>query len=232
MPLGDGGVRRTGPFPQNACELFGPDSPPPTPGQPSARPTDPDTTGGFYLPVRTRSDGGSGRPRSSASRASRAASRRRSSLAFSSGYRANTNPAVSTLSRRRRRTAAPRPSRRTRRPPAPALARLAGRAGRRCASRGRRARGTDACGGAETYLYIDPTSKQIATRRESMVASWYATAGTFDEDRSGRDETDRPPMRPTAGPRRRRRVPCHLWVVLRDARGGVGWASYTVDVEP
>jgi hypothetical protein len=90
---------------------------------------------------------------------------------------------------------------------------------------------TTACGGAETYLYIDPTSKQVATGREAIVASWYATAGTFDLDRVGREGAD---LATTAdngwtAPDTPGRV--HLWVVLRDARGGVGWGSYTIAVE-
>src|SRR6202034_4200748 len=53
-PLGTGG-NTSGTVPSNACELFGPDSPPPQAGQPAARPTDPDATGGFYLPVSVQS---------------------------------------------------------------------------------------------------------------------------------------------------------------------------------
>src|SRR5664279_3778814 len=34
-----------------ACQLFGPIAPTPAPGQPAVRPRDPDSTGGYYLPV-------------------------------------------------------------------------------------------------------------------------------------------------------------------------------------
>jgi hypothetical protein len=89
-----------------------------------------------------------------------------------------------------------------------------------------------ACGGAETYLYIDPTSKQMATSRESIVASWYATAGAFDLDRAGRDGTDPTTTVNNGWTAPSTAGPVHLWVVLRDARGGVGWGSYTVTVSP
>ena len=48
------------PLPANACTLFGPETPPPMKGQPPTRPADPDTTGGFYQPVRAnwQSDAG------------------------------------------------------------------------------------------------------------------------------------------------------------------------------
>ena len=90
--------------------------------------------------------------------------------------------------------------------------------------------GADACGGAESYLSIDPTTKQIATRRESIVVSWYASAGKFDGDRSGRDESDMATNAGNTWTAPKTAGPVHLWTVLRDARGGVGWASYTLSV--
>jgi hypothetical protein len=89
-----------------------------------------------------------------------------------------------------------------------------------------------ACGGAEAYVYVDPTSKQIASGRESVVASWYATAGTFDLDRVGRDGTDTATTVDNGWTAPTSPGPVHLWVVLRDARGGVGWGSYTLMVGP
>jgi hypothetical protein len=89
-----------------------------------------------------------------------------------------------------------------------------------------------ACSGAETYLYIDPTSEQIATGRESVVASWYATGGTFDLDRVGRDGSDTTTTVDNGWTAPASPGPVHLWVVLRDARGGVGWGSYSIVVGP
>jgi hypothetical protein len=88
-----------------------------------------------------------------------------------------------------------------------------------------------ACSGAETYIYIDPTTKQIATGRESIVASWYASAGTFALDRVGRAGTDPALSVDDTWTAPASAGTVHLWVVLRDARGGVGWASYTIAVE-
>ncbi len=64
-----------------------------------------------------------------------------------------------------------------------------------------------------------------------MVASWYATAGTFEVDRSGRAEDD-----PATSVDNTWTVPSsqglvHVWVVLRDSRGGVGWESYTIRIQ-
>src|SRR6478609_3422170 len=50
-PLGTG-LHASGAVPVNACRQFGPDVPESMPGDPPGRPTDPDSSGGFYQPVR------------------------------------------------------------------------------------------------------------------------------------------------------------------------------------
>ncbi|MGD0837062.1 MAG: hypothetical protein ABSB49_10520 [Polyangia bacterium] len=45
------GQTLTAPVPSNACRLFGPVPPTPVPGQPAVSPRNPDSTGGYYLPV-------------------------------------------------------------------------------------------------------------------------------------------------------------------------------------
>jgi hypothetical protein len=229
LPLGSGGSV-AGAVPSNACELFGPESPPPQQGQPSARPTDPDPTGGFYLPVRVRSDGDQWGAALERIACQPSGVTQPVFTAFANGYVANENPAILSLTRTdasgRAVAIAPDAPGST-----PALTVPAGqRSSLRVAWPSCPAT-TTACGGAETYVYIDPTSKQIATGRESIVASFYATAGTFDLDRVGREGTD---LATTAdngwtAPATPGRV--HLWVVLRDARGGVGWGSYAITVE-
>jgi hypothetical protein len=42
----------SGAMPADACSLFGPSPPQPKPGEPPSRAADPDTTGGYYQPVR------------------------------------------------------------------------------------------------------------------------------------------------------------------------------------
>ncbi len=224
------GVSVHGVIPPDACELFGPDSPPPEPGQPSARPTDPDTTGGFYLPIRVKTEGGKWSVALERIACQPSGLTQPVFVAYMSGYRTNTNPTLSTLSRVDADGHAVVVPPDGSSPPAG----LTVSPGAHLTLRAEwpRCSGAGACGGAETYLSIDPTSKQIVTRRESMVASWYATEGAFDEDRDGRDENDEAtsvengwtaPANPGA---------VHLWAVLRDARGGVGWGSYTIEVKP
>jgi hypothetical protein len=227
--LGSGGsVPAT--VPSNACQLFGPDSPPPSPGQPAARPTDPDATGGFYLPVRLRSAGDEWSAALQRIVCQPSGVTESVSNAFSTGYVLNENPAVSSLALVKadgRTTTIP--------PDAPsaepgitvstgvATTLQVGWPG--CPAT------VGACNGAETYVYIDPTSKQIATGRESIVASWYATGGSFDLDRVGRSGTDTATTAENHWTAPTSAGVVHLWVVLLDARGGVGWGSYAIKVE-
>jgi hypothetical protein len=228
VPLGTGGVVN-GVIPVNACELFGPESPPPAAGLPAARPTDPDSTGGYYLPIRVETGD---LPDSVVSeRIACQPSRVTESVftAFTMGYIPNENPVISSLSRvmsssansvvapdmpgGKARLAVPvgvSESLEVMWPPCPAT--------------------PAACGGAETFLLIDPSTTEVVTARESMVTSWYASGGTFTQDRVGISESDTTTqvvntwVAPTAP------GTVHLWVVLRDSRGGVGWESYTIDV--
>jgi hypothetical protein len=249
LPLGRGASVQ-GTVPQDACQLFGPQSPPPMPGQPAARPTDPDTTGGFYLPVRVES--GAQDFSAALERIACQPSGVVQSVftAFTSGYRPNANPVVARLAlvdAGGHATPIPadgagapaaiapgaRASLQVSWPSCPATAACGDdicSAGETVASCPADCTAPKGCGGAEMYLLVDPTTKQITTQRESMVASFYASAGAFDVDRSGRDGPDlandvtngfTAPSTPGT---------VHLWVVLRDARGGVGWGSFTVAV--
>jgi hypothetical protein len=86
------------------------------------------------------------------------------------------------------------------------------------------------CGGAERYVALDPATGTLVDRREAIAVAWFATAGAFDFDRTGRsnddvaltsDNTWHAPPQPG---------PVTLWIVVRDDRGGVGWKEYAVDV--
>jgi hypothetical protein len=228
--LGAGDVVR-GVVPANACELFGPESPPALPGQPSPRPTDPDSTGGYYLPIRVVS--ASNDKSVAFERIACQPSGVVESVfsAFSTGYVLNENPVVSALARvldaatplpilpvdggsQSATTIAPGTSVtfRAEWPSCPAK--------------------PAACGGAETYLLIDVATGNLTTARESMVASWYSSAGSFAFDQVGREGTDETSYVDNTWTAPTATGVVRVWVVLRDARGGVGWQSYALDVEP
>jgi hypothetical protein len=83
------------------------------------------------------------------------------------------------------------------------------------------------CRGAERYVWFNQQSRSLETRRESVRVAWYATAGSYEHERTGVEEDDpRPRSRnvwtaPLAGQ-------ATLWLVIRDARGGVGTFQVSV----
>ena len=71
------------------------------------------------------------------------------------------------------------------------------------------------------------------TQRESLRLSWFATGGRLPARRTGRSETDtdtdRSPQNIWTAPPTPGLV--HLWLVLRDSRGGVDFAEAQIDVQ-
>jgi hypothetical protein len=87
------------------------------------------------------------------------------------------------------------------------------------------------CTGSEPYVVLDTVTRTIVDHREGMRVSWFATDGSFDHDRTGRTEEearDGFSENDWVAPSAKGRV--HMWFVLRDDRGGVGWAELTLDV--
>jgi hypothetical protein len=89
------------------------------------------------------------------------------------------------------------------------------------------------CSGSEPYLALDREKNELAHRREAIRVSWFATGGRFEHERTGRTEqeasqafTDNTWTAPNT------HGELWLWVVIRDDRGGVGWSSYKLDIEP
>lgn len=80
---------------------------------------------------------------------------------------------------------------------------------------------------AETYAVFDVRAQTIVMRRESLRVSWFATAGTFESDRTGRTEDELGTSTENAWTAPDDARTTHLWVVLRDARGGVAFDTVT-----
>ncbi len=80
---------------------------------------------------------------------------------------------------------------------------------------------------SESYVWFDPTAHVLTTRREAILVSWFATSGAFAATHTGRTESEADQTSSDnlwtapAGD-----APTLLWIVVRDDRGGMGWASY------
>jgi len=193
-------------IPDDTCQRFGPDPPSQKPGDPPLRPRDADITGGYYQPLRI----------DEAEETTFALERIRCSLAdasaavvvdFAARYTANRNPSISSLVALSASTnQIPRDS--------DILLRL-----------------DYTSDSAEVFPVLDPESRALVDRRESLRASWFVSAGTLALDRSGRDGSETETYVENTWHTPTTPGPVSLWVVLRDSRGGVTWQTLALDVE-
>jgi hypothetical protein len=192
--------------PGNTCSLFGPE----VPADSDLRPRDPDPTGGFYQPVRVRTndDVAFGLFRTTCALANAPGD---VVTDFTTKYVVNANPHIASVVRIDAGAESPFTS----------------------ATQGEtvavRVHWPDA--DAEHYAYFDPTSVSIVDRRESMRVSFYGTAGSFDLDASGQGEADLPTYADNTWHAPAVAGAVHTWFVLRDSRGGVAFTGVDVDVK-
>lgn len=219
------------PMLSDACTLFGPITPPVKADEPPIRPRDPDITGGYYLPVRVslwipeslRRPGMAGedtlvgfeleRIACGLANAPSAVTRE-----YNATYTSNQNPHLAGVAL----TDDANPA------AVPLLPDSATRVGQRQTVTFEASWTADS---AESYPAYDVETRSLQTHREALVVAWYATSGSFEHDSTGRgeDETELSTTNQwTAG------APglVHLWMVLRDSRGGTDFAAYDIEVDP
>jgi hypothetical protein len=221
VPVGSG-ASASGSIDRSACSVFGPRRPSAEPGQPAGRTADPDATGGFYQPVLAELPGqlavlGGVRLDCGLPSADRA-----QVIEYNQRHRINQNPRIDRLE-------ALRGDAWTELAAGGAPMRLA--AGERLALRVKWAEcsGDERCTGAETYVMYDPQAQAIVGRSEALLASWYATAGEFEQPRS--EATNAAFQAENGWSAPSEPGPVQLWVVLRDGRGGVGYGTYRLEIE-
>jgi hypothetical protein len=214
-------------LPSTACMLFGPETPPPQKGQPPTRPADADTTGGYYQPIRAvwTSDAGDQLLSFALERILCRLANAPVDVAaeYASDYLPNDNPQLTDLVLDPAGT------------PTPIF--TAGQTGTPTS-------GTVAAGqtvtlqadwspaSAETFLVWDVVSLTLVMQQESLRLSWFATAGEFAHDASGRSNTETETFTQNSWTAPETPGPVHLWTVLRDNRGGIDFGFAEIDVTP
>ncbi len=194
-------------MPNDACFLFGPEV-----SSAELRPRDADVTGGYYQPIRvtvfaaseTEVAWGMHRVRCKLSRAGADVA-----SDFENRYVSNTNPTL-----------------------LPLEAFIAGApVALDAIPRGARVRLRAAWtpASAERYPTFDVISQTIVDRRESMRVSWFTSAGSFANDRTGRTEEEPESFTENEWTAPDDARSSHLFVVLRDARGGVAWSTHVLE---
>lgn len=251
ITLGDGAAV-AGELPDDGCRQFGPNPPLPAPGEPAPRPMDPDSTGGFYQPLRVAAnepDGDDytvGLTRISCGLARVSAEQ---STDYDNRYRANENPALTSVLVNPGEGELPLTgdgdttatvgagSQVTLRaswpdcPTEPVCGDGICGANEDKTSCPDDCKDPHGCTGSEPYVSFDLGSRELVDRREGMRVSWYSAGGSFEHDRTGQTEadaavsyTDNAWTAPNAP------GDVHLWAVLRDDRGGIDWGSFVVHV--
>jgi hypothetical protein len=208
--------------PMDACSLFGPDPPQSPPGQPPLRPTDPDPTGGYYQPIRSLLEDdvqakhfieGFGLPRITCNLPDASVD---VATAYRQQYTPNKNPVIARV-----------------------LVSIDGVTGVDVPT-------TVAAGkqvtfevlwtpeSAESFPVFDRTTRTLVTTRESLRVSWFATDGAFEHDHTGAGagDTSTQTQNLWTAPAASSAETVHMWVVLRDNRGGAAVQSFDIDVAP
>jgi hypothetical protein len=216
------GAAVTGAVPDKACKNFGPEVPDATKDAPAGRPVDPDETGGYYQPITLAAPAPSGEAFTVGNvrltcGVVGASPEQLAQIAAQSHV--NQNPALDTVTGGGASLDEAAP-----------FVVAAGTNVHFRATWAACAPGAPSCTGAEHFAVYDVGARAVVPRREAVRVAWYASGGAFDIETNGREESDETafvendwtaPSAPGKGA---------LWLVVRDARGGVGWRQYAVDV--
>jgi hypothetical protein len=206
-----------------ACMLFGPIAPPVATGQPAIRPRDPDSTGGYYLPVRVKfPDLATGSP------VGFAFERITCSLAnaatdivdqYTKRYVPNKHPGIAaTVVSRADGSSFNLDASPDTNPQKIAL-------GESVAFQA-----TFADGSAETFPVLNQSGDALVDQTEDLYMSWFATSGSFEHDRTGVAGTETATSTSNTWKAPDTAMTVHLWLVLRDSRGGAAFKSYSIQV--
>ena len=189
----------------DACSLFGPDTPPG-----GFRPRDPDSTGGYYQPLRVDLEGAE--PVFHLQRIACGLGGATSDVAmqFGAEYALNQNPKLLQLSARVSGESV-------------ALDRIPSAASVELSV---------SFAEAEYYVYYDLSAQSLTRKRESLRVLWYVATGKLDTGASGRAEDDLASTTENRWHAPSAAGKSTLWLVLRDSRGGVDFATYDIDVQP
>jgi hypothetical protein len=210
------------PMPAKACMLFGPIAPPVESGKSGGiRPRDPDVTGGYYLPVRVKlPELPSGIVTGFAFEriiCALANADTKVKAEFEQQYKPNNHPGIAETDLIKADGN-----------------RLSLESDTQTVALGETVtfESIFAEGSAETFPVLNQTGDRLEPQSESLHMSWFATSGAFQHDRTGvaANETAISTSNTWTAPVEA--IPVHLWLVLRDSRGGTAFKSYELQVSP
>jgi hypothetical protein len=199
------GVSVTAKTPPKGCSIFGPDV-----GSMGLRPRDPDSTGGYYQPLLATLPGAGDAIELARIHCDLANASGDTVTQFAKLYHDNQNPTLLPLTATLGGTAVSLSA-------IPASSHVVLQASWPPAS-------------AETFAYYDPATQTIGSQREAMQVAWYSSGGTLDSESTGRAGDDPATTSDDGWTAPAQAGTVRLWIVLRDSRGGVDYASQDVVV--
>jgi len=232
---GDSPDTYSAPAPSDSCTLFGPLPPPPVGDQPPIRPRDPDVTGGYYLPVRLSLSVPEDLRRvgmaTEDSIVGFQLQRIYCGLANAGGgfiaqygkdYTLNHNPVIASFTLQEPGS-----------DPVEVPAVLVG-GGPFPVAAGQTVSLTVnwPAESVESYPAWDVLTHTLPNHNEAMRVSWYATAGNFEHDITGRSEFESETFAQNTWTPGSPGLVVHMWIVLHDSRGGTDFAGYDLEVTP
>lgn len=205
----------------DACSLFGPNAPAAKAGQPPFRPRDPDITGGYFVPLRLLVDDGLGEILMAFQFERVFCGLGGAPLTaiqdYNTNYKKNTNPILQGL----------------------AMVAADGTRTDILAGQGMVNSGSvfvlaasASPESAETFPVYDSVAQTLNEQVETLSVSWFASDGKFKDDRVDADPTSLEAQNTWTAPQVSESQTIPLWVVMRDTRGGVVFASTALTVVP
>lgn len=220
-PGGDVGATFEALMPSDACSLFGPNAPAAKAGEPPFRPRDPDITGGYFVPVRLLVDDGIGSTLMAFQFERVFCGLGGAPLAaiqdYNTRYQKNTNPTMQGLAI----VAADETRVDILLGPATVTS---GAAVVLAASASPES--------AEAFPVYDPVAQILNDEVETLSVSWFASDGKFKDDRVDADPLTMEARNIWTAPQVPANQDIPLWVLMRDSRGGVAFASTVLTVVP
>ena len=240
-------------IPNEACDLFGPAPPKSDTGESALRAADPDTTGGYYQPVTLRQEFESEKYYSigvTRLNCGIGAATQDQVANYNKFYRLNENPDIESILIDNGKDVDTLSSRES----TPDIVAYVGKSitfrvnWPKCPKTSNCGDGICSikesvddcvadcstrigCLGAEEYLMYDTASRSLVEMHEQLRVSWYATAGSFEHDRTSKnvDSSSNASENVWSAPLKKSIV--RFWVVIRDNRRGVGWRSFDLKVQ-
>ncbi len=204
---GEGLLDVAGKIPSDACALFGPNTPPTAEGEDPKRPSDPDPSGGYFIPVLAEDGEEQALPSFGFQRirCDLAGATREIFEQYQARYRENRHPEISlmqlggeTLDEERTNVL----------PAGEATLRIEVRAD-----------------SFEPFVVYSANDSALYDRTEEIRVYWYASAGNFDASESLVEKNSRTASVQWSGPDS---GGARLWVVVIDSRGGSAWAEFDI----